>query len=87
MLQVVSTGAYYPLVDTTWKILTTGASYLTAGALCTGATLYAGLRLNWNSCHSQSPPAKDEACLLGRMNWKYRTKSNLFPCLMSIMVF
>ena len=25
MLQVVSTGAYYPPVDTTWKILTTGA--------------------------------------------------------------
>ena len=36
MLQVVSTGAYYPPVDTTWKILTTGASQLTAGALCTG---------------------------------------------------
>ena len=35
MLQVVSTGAYYPPVDTTWKILTTGASQLTAGALCT----------------------------------------------------
>ena len=34
MLQVVSTGAYYPPVDTTWKILTTGASQLTAGALC-----------------------------------------------------
>ena len=38
MLQVVSTGAYYPPVDTTWKILTTGASQLTAGALCTAAT-------------------------------------------------
>ena len=37
MLQVVSTGAYYPPVDTTWKILTTGASYLTAGALCSEA--------------------------------------------------
>ena len=36
MLQVVSTGAYYPPVDTTWKILTTGASQLTAGALCGG---------------------------------------------------
>ena len=34
MLQVVSTGAYYPPVDTTWKILTTGASQLTAGPLC-----------------------------------------------------
>ena len=28
-------GAYYPPVDTTWNILTTGASQLTAGALCT----------------------------------------------------
>ena len=34
MLQVVSTGAYYPPVDTTWKILTTGASQLTVGAFC-----------------------------------------------------
>ena len=45
---------------------------------CTGALLYSGVLLNWNSCHSQSPPAKDEACLLGRTNWKYRTKSNHF---------
>ena len=35
MLQVVSTGAYYPLVVTTWKIFTTGTSYLTTGTLCT----------------------------------------------------
>ena len=34
MLLVVSTGAYYPPVVTTWKILTTGASYLTKGMLC-----------------------------------------------------
>ena len=34
MLYVVTTGAYYPPVVTTWKILTTGASQLTAGALC-----------------------------------------------------
>ena len=37
MLHVVTTGAYYPPVVTTWKILTTGASQLTAGSLCTGA--------------------------------------------------
>ena len=37
MLHAVTTGAYYPPVDTTWKILTTGASYLTAGALCSEA--------------------------------------------------
>ena len=36
MLHAVTTGAYYPPVDTTWKILTTGASKLTAGALCSG---------------------------------------------------
>ena len=35
MLHVVTTGAYYPPVVTTWKILTTGASQLTAGSLCT----------------------------------------------------
>ena len=35
MLYAVTTGAYYPPVDTTWKILTTGASQLTTGALCT----------------------------------------------------
>ena len=40
MLQVVSTGVYYPPVDTTWKILTTGASQLTAGALCNGVELF-----------------------------------------------
>ena len=34
MLHVVTTGAYYPPVVTTWKILTTEASQLTAGALC-----------------------------------------------------
>ena len=34
MLHVVTTGAYYPPVVTTWKILTTGASQLTAGSLC-----------------------------------------------------
>ena len=34
MLHVLTTGAYYPPVVTTWKILTTGASYLTAGTLC-----------------------------------------------------
>ena len=37
MLHVVTTGAYYPPVVTTWKILTTGASQLTAGPLCIGA--------------------------------------------------
>ena len=36
MLHVVTTGAYYPPVVTTWKILTTGASQLTAGPLCSG---------------------------------------------------
>ena len=36
MLHVVTTGAYYPPVVTTWKILTTGASYLTTGILCSG---------------------------------------------------
>ena len=44
MLQVVSTGAYYPPVYTTWKILTTGASQLTAGALCTGLQVNAQRR-------------------------------------------
>ena len=34
MLHVVITGAYYPPVVTTWKILTTRASLLTAGPLC-----------------------------------------------------
>ena len=34
MLHVVTTGAYYPPVVTTWKILTTGASQLTAVSLC-----------------------------------------------------
>ena len=34
MLHVVTTGAYYPPVVTTWKILNTGASQLTAGSLC-----------------------------------------------------
>ena len=38
MLKVVTTGAYYPPVVTTWKILTTGASQLTAGSLCSGET-------------------------------------------------
>ena len=37
MLHVVTTGAYYPPVVTTWKILTTGASQLTAGSLCSGS--------------------------------------------------
>ena len=32
---VVTTGAYHPPVVTTWKILTSGASYLTTGTLCT----------------------------------------------------
>ena len=36
MLHVVTTGAYYPPLVTTWKILTTGESWLTAGPLCTG---------------------------------------------------
>ena len=39
MLHVVTTEAYYPPVVTTWKILTTGASQLTAGPLCTGTGL------------------------------------------------
>ena len=39
MLQVGTTGAYYPPVVTTWKILTTGASYLTTGTLCSGLNL------------------------------------------------
>ena len=34
MLHVVTTGAYYPPVVTTWKILTTGASQLTVVSLC-----------------------------------------------------
>ena len=34
MLHVVTSGAYYPPAVTTWKILTTGASYLTTGTLC-----------------------------------------------------
>ena len=36
MLHVVTTGAYYPPVVTNWKILTTGASQLTAVSLCSG---------------------------------------------------
>ena len=36
MLHVVTTGAYYPPVVTTWQILTTAASQLTAGSLCIG---------------------------------------------------
>ena len=35
MLHAVTTGAYYPPVVTTWKIFTTGESYLTTGTLCT----------------------------------------------------
>ena len=34
MLHVVTTGAYYPPVVTTWKILTTGDSNLKTGTLC-----------------------------------------------------
>ena len=34
MLHVVTTGAYYPPVVTTWKIKTTGASQLKAVSLC-----------------------------------------------------
>ena len=34
MIHVVTTGAYYPPVVTTWKILTTRALYLTTGTLC-----------------------------------------------------
>ena len=37
MHHVVTTGAHYLPVVITWKILTTGASYLTAGALCSEA--------------------------------------------------
>ena len=36
ILHVVTTGAYYLPVVTTWKIFTTGASYLTTGTVCTG---------------------------------------------------
>ena len=39
MLHVVITGTYHPPVITTWQILTTGASYLTTGTLCTIAKL------------------------------------------------
>ena len=35
MLHVITTGEYYPAVVTTWKIFTTGTSYLTTGTLCT----------------------------------------------------
>ena len=49
MLQVVSTGAYYPPVDTTWKILTTGASQLTAGALCNAMVLMDHSPLNFHN--------------------------------------
>ena len=58
MLQVVSTGAYYPPVDTTWKILTTGASQLTAGALCTGLSLPAVVGDSWKSAQSESHPPR-----------------------------
>ena len=34
MLHVVTTGAYYSPVVSTWKIFTTGASYLTTRTLC-----------------------------------------------------
>ena len=46
MFHVVTTGAYYPPVVTTWKILTTGASQLTAVSLCTGT-------------HAESNPDQD----------------------------
>ena len=39
MIHIVTKGTYYPTVVTTWKILTTGASYLTTGTLCTIAKL------------------------------------------------
>ena len=43
MLPVVITGAYYPLVVTTWKIFTTGTSYLTTGTLCNGRIYWSNL--------------------------------------------
>ena len=46
MLHVVTTGAYYPPVVTTWKILTTGASQLTAGSLCIAPTSPQHLQLH-----------------------------------------
>ena len=54
MLQVVTTGAYYPLVVfTTWKIFTTGASYLTTGTLCSALLNRSGTTgvriLNWSN--------------------------------------
>ena len=47
MLHAVTTGAYYPPVDTTWKILTTGASQLTAGALCSGGAQNVSMTTIW----------------------------------------
>ena len=35
MFHEVTTGAFYPPAVTTWKIFTTGASYLTTWTLCT----------------------------------------------------
>ena len=43
MLHVVTAGAYYPLVVTTWKIFTTGTSYLTTGTLCNGRIYWSNL--------------------------------------------
>ena len=34
MFPALTTGAYYPPVVTTWKILTTGTFHLTTGTLC-----------------------------------------------------
>ena len=39
MLQVVTTGAYYPPVVTALNIFTTGTSYLTTGTLCSGLSI------------------------------------------------
>ena len=70
MLQVVSTGAYYPPVDTTWKILTTGASQLTAGPLCNGGNI-------WEFDSSVAGPTSNEGWLDSN-RWPALKKDRLY---------
>ena len=59
MLHAVTTGAYNPPVVTTWKIFTTGASYLTTGTLCSEALIkceqVTNKEANWQWAPSCTP--------------------------------
>ena len=75
-LHVITTWVYYPPVVTTWKILTTGASYLTTGTLCSDGRDKCHFCLSYVTYHWSQVNVTTKSCrtATGILEWHQAVK-------------